>query len=465
MEVMENIIDAKPRTQQQLQAVKGVGPKMMSEIGSQLLALCKSSAPAPPPAMPPKQASNKRACGAMPSASAAPQHRQFASLSGTLGSTSSSSSGPPATPPIEAPSAEALNAEQRDAAARALDGANMFLTGAAGVGKSFLLKHVVSELERRHPGGVVVTASTGIAASHIGGGTIHSFAGIGLGKGGRQKLVEKVLGNSAAVGRWESVAVLVLDEVSMLDSELFAALEAIARAARRSSRPFGGVQLFLSGDFFQLPPVSLGQYGAGFAFESPAWAQCGITTVVLRTVVRQSGDTRFIGLLNEIRVGRCSDESSKVLGACHVSRKPVPKDGVLPTKLCVTCVLEPNLSHRCIVRRMSLHRYCKNQNVDEENNTHLARLPGDARTFDAIDAFRGGQPSDPRQLMASVEKKAPQRLCLKLGAQVILTRNMPEHKLVNGSRGAVVGFVEAHCVEYIGAAAGNYLCPQVHSIA
>jgi ATP-dependent DNA helicase PIF1 len=112
----------------------------------------------------------------------------------------------------------------------------------------------IQQLEARKPGGrVAVTASTGIAASHISGSTLHSFAGIGMGKGPQHKLVEKVLGNAAAVARWRAVETLVVDEVSMLDSNLIDALEAIARAARGSTEPFGGVQLILCGASLPVP--------------------------------------------------------------------------------------------------------------------------------------------------------------------------------------------------------------------
>lgn len=190
----------------------------------------------------------------------------------------------PATTTAAAGTAPAdLNAGQRSTYAAALSGRNVFITGPAGTGKSFLLRCIIDALEAQYPGGgVAVCASTGIAASHINGSTIHSWAGIGLGKGGTAKLVEKVLGNSATTGRWRAVRSLVVDEVSMLDGELFTALSEIGRAVRGNPRPFGGVQLVLSGDFFQLPPVSLSY--AGFAFQSPAWTASGVATQQLSEV-------------------------------------------------------------------------------------------------------------------------------------------------------------------------------------
>jgi len=174
----------------------------------------------------------------------------------------------------------------------------------------------------------------------------------------------------------------------------------------------------LSGDFFQLPPVSLN--GCGFAFEAPAWSKAGVKMVELNTVVRQSGDTTFIDMLNRIRLGVCPDDITRALEACHVSRKGLPADGIVPTKL-----------------------YCTNRNVDEENNRNLAHLPAKERVFPSDDVFKGNYSKQVREsLSQTMDKKMPSELRLKVGAQVIITRNMPNHNLVNGSRGVIVSFQE-----------------------
>ena len=144
-----------------------------------------------------------------------------------------------------------------------------------------MLRYIIDELREIHGiDKVAVCASTGIAASHISGTTIHSFAGIGLGNG---NLIEKVKKNPKCVARWRKTKVLIIDEISMLDGYLFNALEIIARELRQhkssTSMPFGGIQLILCGDFFQLPPVQLQRNR--FAFESPAWQLCNIQTQIL----------------------------------------------------------------------------------------------------------------------------------------------------------------------------------------
>ena len=330
-----------------------------------------------------------------------------------------------------------LNADQKAASDYIFSGGNAFLTGSAGVGKSFLLNYLIQGLRQKYGQGnsgqvgimenpnrsaestVVVAAATGIAATHINGVTIHSWAGVQLGRGGASILVPRVMKSSAACQRWRKAKVLILDEVSMIDGSLFEALDSIGREVRGCpSRPFGGIQLVLSGDFFQLPPVSLGR--SGFAFETPAWTNAAVRLVELRTVMRQSGDRIFIDLLNRIRVGDCPREISDALEECHISRKALPIDDILPTKI-----------------------YCTNRNVDEENESKLRELPGIVTTFTSTDVFKGDHTSDvKRNIAMMMDKKAPSKIHLKVGAQVILTRNMPDFNLVNGSRGIVVSFEE-----------------------
>ena len=172
---------------------------------------------------------------------------------------------------------------------------------------------------------VSTPAPTGIASTHIKGRTLHSWAGVGLGKGNTKTLVEKVCGNRNAVDRWRTTQVLVIDEVSMIDGKLFTALAAIGKAVRGGSAAWGGLQLVLTGDFLQLPPVSVDR-GGQFAFEVAAWREARVATCVLTEVMRQQNDPRFVRLLNEVRVGTCTPATSAALGACHVSRKPRPTE-------------------------------------------------------------------------------------------------------------------------------------------
>jgi ATP-dependent DNA helicase PIF1 len=134
------------------------------------------------------------------------------------------------------------------------EGKSVFFTGSAGTGKSVLLREIIGRLRtkyKKEPDRVAMTASTGLAACNIGGVTLHSFGGIGLGRESVPDLVKKIRKNAKAKNRWMRAKVLIIDEVSMVDGELFDKLEHIARELRKSGRPFGGIQVVITGDFFQ----------------------------------------------------------------------------------------------------------------------------------------------------------------------------------------------------------------------
>ena len=167
---------------------------------------------------------------------------------------------------------------------------SVFFTGSAGTGKSVLLREIIKALRDKHkrePDRVAVTASTGLAACNVGGVTLHSFAGIGLGKETAPELVKKIKKNQKAKTRWMRTKVLIVDEISMVDGDLFDKLESIARAVRNNGRPFGGIQLIITGDFFQLPPVP--DYGrvSKFSFDAATWNTSIEHTIGLNQVFRQ----------------------------------------------------------------------------------------------------------------------------------------------------------------------------------
>ena len=175
--------------------------------------------------------------------------------------------------------------------------------------------------------------------------------------------------------------------------------------------------MIFTGDFFQLPPVGLGQYGRKFAFHANCFS-ADIQMLELTTVVRQKGDDTFISLLNEVRVGVCSEHTIELLRTCHVDQKIQPDDGILPTNL-----------------------YCMNKDVNAENIMFLNKLTTESRAFRATDIWvRQSDDGTSRKIMESMESKAVRDLTLKIGAQVMCTRNLPHEGLVNGSRGVVVGF-------------------------
>ena len=240
---LDALVSARPRSEAELIKVPGFGPSRVQKFGAEIVKICSTHDGAPAHLA----ATSSVLVAAPPPAPASVKRK----LPATFESGSSTAAPPPPLPPTAKIERNTLNDEQRVASDRVLGGTNAFLTGAAGTGKSFLLRYLIQALEARSPGGVAVTAPTGIAASHVQGVTIHSWAGIGLGKGGIAKLVEKVMANGNACARWRKARVLLIDEVSMLDSNLFDALDAIGRAVRGEPRPFGGLQLVMCGDFLR----------------------------------------------------------------------------------------------------------------------------------------------------------------------------------------------------------------------
>lgn len=294
-------------------------------------------------------------------------------------------------------------------------GQSVFFTGSAGTGKSVLLREIISILRKKYskePDRVAITASTGLAACNIGGVTLHSFSGIGLGKEDVPTLVKKIKKNQKAMHRWLRTKYLVIDEISMVDADLFDKLEEIARQLKKNGRPFGGIKLVITGDFFQLPPVP--DYGkvAKFSFDAQSWASSIDHTIGLHHVFRQK-DPVFANMLNEMREGRLTQNSINTFKA--LSRPLEFDDALTATELFPT----------------------RNE-VETANQSRMRQLHGDSIPFDARD---GGTITDKQQRDKLLQNcMAPERLELKKGSQVMLIKNIDE-MLVNGSLGQVIGFM------------------------
>lgn len=308
-----------------------------------------------------------------------------------------------------------LSEEQESVIDLAKQGYNIFYTGSAGTGKSVLLRVLIKTLRRMYgAGSVAVTASTGLAACNIGGITVHSFAGIGLGVGDERKLLKKVKRSKKHVHRWQNISALVVDEVSMIEGDLLDKLDFIARNLRKDQSPFGGIQIILSGDFFQLPPVNKRQEQATkFAFDSKAWKETIDVTIMLQKVFRQQGDSKFIKMLNEMRMGNIDSETEVEF---RKLARPLPDDDIIPAEL-----------------------YSTRNEVERANNSRLHGLPGKTRLFQAIDGGDLRDEEAKEKLLANF--LAPRELHLKVGAQVMMIKNIDE-TLVNGSLGKVIDFID-----------------------
>lgn len=159
---------------------------------------------------------------------------------------------------------------------------------------------------------IAVTSTTGTSALLIGGVTLHSWAGIGLGKDTVDELTQNIISKHWLRKKWLGVNILIIDEISMMDPDLFDKLDCIARKVRNNSRPFGGIQLVLTGDFCQLKPVKKGPEEDRFCFEAKCWKEVIHQVYDFKEIVRQK-DKAFQKCLNACRMGKLTDEDVAIL--------------------------------------------------------------------------------------------------------------------------------------------------------
>ncbi|MFA5050495.1 MAG: helix-turn-helix domain-containing protein [Patescibacteria group bacterium] len=298
-------------------------------------------------------------------------------------------------------------------------GANVYLTGEPGSGKTYLVNQYVAYL-RENGIEPAITASTGIAATHIGGMTIHSWCGIGIKTKLDRHDLNKIASTKYIEKRVRQTKVLIIDEVSMLPPETITMIDLVCREVKQNSEPFGGIIVIFVGDFFQLPPIIkiknennsqnslLGNKSAHFAYDSPSWERANLAVCYLNEQYRQEDDN-FLSILSSIR--RNSFQSNHL---CHLETRKIEYH------------LTPNN-----IPKLFTH----NIDVDRINNEMLADLKGELKKFNMLlqghDIFT-----------ASLKKGclSPETLCLKIGATVMFTKNNPVKGFVNGTLGIVEEF-------------------------
>jgi ATP-dependent DNA helicase PIF1 len=314
-------------------------------------------------------------------------------------------------------------------------------------GKTVLLKRLVQALknDKTRKGYVNITAATGIAALQLGGTTLHSFAGVGLAQESAETLLKKVSASTRTKDKWWKCSTLIIDEISMIDADLFEKIEYIARKIRNSQQPFGGIQVICTGDFLQLPPVVKGKFLGKkspsdhiftqpprlFAFESSVWLNCFPISVELTQVFRQK-EGPFVQSLGEIRRGLVSESTKEMFRKC-VNRTLNCSDGIVPTVL-----------------------YSRRAEVEDENKAELDKIESDEdEIYCAKDTG-----SDEFKDFLKKNSIAPDELQLKIGAQVMLCFNVePAIGLVNGSRGVVTEFIYVDPTQYIDEKS-QFVCPR-----
>lgn len=297
-------------------------------------------------------------------------------------------------------------------------GKNVFLTGSAGAGKTYTINQYLHYLRARDVS-VAVTASTGIAATHMNGMTIHSWAGIGILDALSAQDLARIKKRPIVAERIERTQVLVIDEISMLHKKQFDLINQVMQAVKDNELPFGGVQLLVAGDFFQLPPIGEPSETTRekFAFMSQAWLDADFTICYLTEQHRQKGDSDDDGnvyhgldltaILNQIRRQEFSEH-------------------IMPA-------LYATATHSLATSRTRL--YTHNVNVNGINEQELNKLTTPAQTY--LSWSEGDE-----KLIETLKKgvRNNPELTLKIGAKVMFIKNNSDMNVSNGTMGTVVDF-------------------------
>jgi ATP-dependent exoDNAse (exonuclease V) alpha subunit len=296
---------------------------------------------------------------------------------------------------------DALNPDQKQALELLSSGENIFLTGGAGCGKSYVVRHFMKDVI---PKQMPILASTGAAAVLLGGRTFHSFFGLGIMEGGFEATFQRVSNDKRLLKRLSEVEGVILDEVSMIPGEALRLAETLSRVARKSDLPWGGMRMIAVGDFAQLPPVTrTGQ--RDWAFQSEAWSQSGFIPYKL-THNERIQDESYLSVLNKVRVGTVDSEVRSFLDAHQFEHD------------------DTDLATRLFSRR------------DQSLTYNLERLSDIESEEVMIPSIYFG--SEKHQEMLMRQGPVPVQLQLKIGAEVMFIQNDPQKRWVNGTRGTVV---------------------------
>ncbi len=321
---------------------------------------------------------------------------------------------------------------------------NMFLTGPGGSGKTALIRTMYDA--GIQSGKVVqVCAMTGCAAVLLGcpnAKTIHSWAGIGLCVGEASKIIEKVTKNKYKRAEWKKPDVLIIDEISMMSAKLFDILDILGKKCRKQpTLPFGGIQIIMSGDFYQLPPIKeaneLDSSSSAFCFESPRWNFTFDSVIQLSTIFRQT-DERYIKILNQLRVGKLSKKTFQTLSEIAknkksaASSKDITPTILLPRRRAVDNINKSEMN-KLTGERMKFKLMVNNKlPIDKKQYPDIHLFP---HTVESIDA-------EIKYLRSNTMAEA--EIELAVGAQVLCVANIDmegPYPVVNGSQGIVTEFV------------------------
>ncbi len=319
---------------------------------------------------------------------------------------------------------DSLNEKQKEAFNEMKDGQNIFITGPGGSGKSHVIKIFVNYYKDNiedDENKLYITSSTGLSSLLINGITINNYAGIATGDKDIDYYVKNINKKKVVRERWRNTKILIIDEISMINSNLFEKLDIIAQKVRKIKQPFGGIQLILSGDFLQLPPVKSDE----FCYESFSWDITINKIIYLDKIIRQTNN-KFQNILNKIRIGIIDEDVIKTLEECR-NRKLENKDGIIPTLL-----------------------FSKKMMVKEYNDKKLDELiKKNIQSFEYNSEYIFGSRvkdivKDDYIKLINSQFNIDDRITLTKYSQVMLTVNNPEEGLANGSRGIIIDFNDSN---------------------
>lgn len=306
---------------------------------------------------------------------------------------------------------------------------NIFITGGAGTGKSYIL----NQLRYYYKNKLQVTSTTGISALNVSGQTIHSWAGIGIADKSIDIVVAGIKKKPTLLKQILLTEILAIDEISMLDNDTMDYLNDVLKAVRKDSRPFGGIQILLFGDFFQLPPVGLSDdENIDFCFNCRTWKELNLKTVLLTEVKRQS-DLEFINALNNVREDKTDIEDLKVFFKCDYEADFEPPRDILQ-------IFSTNN------RADAYNSQCYNEieatpyQYSSKDELYIYSKHGDCDVInlDSDEANKISEYDHKCIKRFNEDCKAPRTLELKVGCRVMLVKNQNiKAGLVNGSCGTV----------------------------
>ena len=299
-------------------------------------------------------------------------------------------------------------------------GENLFITGYAGTGKSYILNKIKKIFK------IGVTSTTGMAAVNIQGQTIHSWAGVGICNKPVELVVKNIFKRSKLKKQIINCNILAIDEISMLDAKTLDYIDSVLKIVRDNDKPFGGIQVLFFGDFFQLPPVQRSENG--FCFTSDCWQELNLQTIFLEKIYRQK-DINFINALNNIRLNSLSEKDIELFYSREVNYNTYNSD--------------------------ILHIFSTNKEADSYNRLKFNAVDNPVHTFisedkihrkkDVIEINKGNSQKTLTKYdlitweMLNSYCKAPQTLELKKDCKVMLLKNHNFTKgLINGSCGVVL---------------------------